>query len=109
LGEENEIENILPYEEEDQTKEILLSLVSEFMKNHLTQEAYLIFELESFPPEYIRARTKSRISGKLLVEYLGLPDTSTSVKYVNELRDEVKDTLLEARNYFSNNTPYVFS
>lgn len=107
VGEDNELENFIADPTEESTQEIMLGLIYEFMRKNLTQEAFEIFQVEQNPPEYIKVRTKSRVSGRLIAEYLGYPATSTSIKYINLLRDEVRDKILEARSYFSDNYQLV--
>ncbi len=101
--------NVIPSDDEPDEKTLFLSMALEFLKTELTREAYLVFELQLSPPEYLiqRSRSKNNITSKLLVEYLDLPDTRESVRYVDSLKTEIRLTIEKAREYF-HTTPALY-
>lgn len=98
--------HIIPDESEMDNKSLILNLVMEFMKERLTEEAYLIFSLELNPPSYIASRLNNiqqRIPSKLLAQYLDLSIDSKSISKLNRLRRDIKKHLEIAIQYFQQN------
>ena len=85
----------------------LLNLVTQYLKDNLSDDAYLIFEIELAPPLYIMQRldnfdkkTRDSIPNELLADYLGLPYDDKVNSYIGSLRRDVKNCINEAREYF---------
>lgn len=78
--------------EEEKAKSEMLDMMYNYMKEHLSMDAYMIFEVLLTPPPYIKERIKEngRITNLLLVEFFDMPKTNTSVKYISELRSDIQ-------------------
>ena len=78
--------------EEEKAKSEMLEMMYDNMKEHLSMDAYMIFEVLLTPPPYIKERIKEngRITNLLLVEFFDMPKTNSSVKYISELRSDIQ-------------------
>lgn len=78
--------------EEEKAKSEMLEMMYDYMKEHLSIDAYMIFEVLLTPPPYIKERIKEngRITNLLLVEFFDMPKTNVSVKYISELRSDIQ-------------------
>lgn len=78
--------------EEEKAKSEMLEMMYDYMKEHLSMDAYMIFEVLLTPPPYIKERIKEngRITNGLLVEFFDMPKTNSSVKYISELRLDIQ-------------------
>ena len=78
--------------EEEKAKSEMLEMMYDYMKEHLSIDAYMIFEVLLTPPPYIKERIKEngRITNLLLVELFDMPKTNASVKYISELRSDIQ-------------------
>lgn len=78
--------------EEEKAKSEMLDMMYDYMKEHLSMDAYMIFEVLLTPPPYIKERIKDsgRIANLLLVEFFDMPKTNSSVKYISELRSDIQ-------------------
>lgn len=78
--------------EEEKAKSEMLEMMYDYMKEHLSIEAYMVFEVLLTPPPYIKERIKDsgRITNLLLVEFFDMPKTNSSVKYISELRSDIQ-------------------
>lgn len=78
--------------EEEKAKSEMLEMMYDYMKEHLSIDAYMIFEVLLTPPPYIKERIKDngKITNGLLVEFFDMPKTNSSVKYISELRSDIQ-------------------
>lgn len=78
--------------EEEKAKSEMLEMMYSYMKDHLSIDAYMVFEVLLTPPPYIKERIKDsrRITNLLLVEFFDMPKTNSSVKYISELRSDIQ-------------------
>lgn len=78
--------------EEEKAKSEMLDMMYNYMKEHLSMDAYMIFEVLLTPPPYIKERIKEngRITNLLLVKFFDMPKTNASVKYISELRSDIQ-------------------
>lgn len=78
--------------EEEKAKSEMLEMMYDYMKEHLSIDAYMIFEVLLTPPPYIKERIKDsgRITNLLLAEFFDMPKTNSSVKYISELRSDIQ-------------------
>ena len=78
--------------EEEKAKGEMLDMLYKYMKKNLSPDAYLIFEILLSPPPYIKERIKdgSRITNILLVEFFDMPRTKSSVRYISELKEDIR-------------------
>jgi len=85
-------------------KEFFLGLALEFLKNHLSEQAFIVLNIELNPPLYILERlgdaSTTKIPSSLIGDYLGLEENKDSISKVNAWRREVKSAMLEAKEYF---------
>lgn len=78
-------------DEEVKAKEEMLELLYKYMKEKLSPDAYMVFEVLLTPPPYIKERIKDgeRITNIMLVEFFDMPRTKKSVKYIGELKQDI--------------------
>lgn len=78
--------------EEEKAKSEMLEMMYSYMKDRLSIDAYMVFEVLLTPPPYIKERIKDsgRITNLLLVEFFDMPKTNSSVKYISELRSDIQ-------------------
>lgn len=85
-------QNSISAKEEDVIKE-----VDKYMEEHLSMDAYLVWEALNHQPPYIRKRLHGeRVTNRLLAEFFDLPKSRNSVKYISKLRDEVHHWMKQA-------------
>lgn len=99
--------NFIPYDEETFNDEnIFLELALSFMKDKLSQDAYLLLDTQLNPPPFILEKlnkSNSKITVKILLEFFGLSDTNKNRKYISKLKKEIDITKNKAKEYFENN------
>lgn len=78
-------------DEEVKAKEEMLELLYKYMKEKLSPDAYMVFEVLLTPPPYIKERIKDgeRITNIMLVEFFDMPRTKKSAKYIGELKQDI--------------------
>ena len=77
--------------EEVQAKEEHMKMIEDYMREKLSPDAFLIFQLTMDPPEVlipVEDRGK-RISNITFVDFFEMPRTKSSVKYIAELRQDI--------------------
>lgn len=96
--EENLVDNADPYKE----KNNYLPVLMDFLKNHLSENAYLLLEVQLNPPPFILSKINpgadsslQKIPDHVYLEYLNLGSSENSYKYLKFLKNEIKD----ATNY----------
>lgn len=104
----NEHNNILlddPREERDFYYEKLTI----FMKNNLSDNAYMLLQLQLNPPPYILRRlnekgipTIHKIPDDLVAEYFDLGNSSKAFRYINDFKKEINNAILLAKTHFRN-------
>ena len=79
-------------DEEVKAKEEMLELLYKYMKEKLSPDAYMVFEVLLTPPPYIKERIKDgeRITNIMLVEFFDMPRTKSSVRYISELKEDIR-------------------
>ncbi|MAO08035.1 MAG: hypothetical protein CL596_04910 [Alteromonas sp.] len=108
---DNELINIIPSKDNSSdVKEIFYSLALSFMEKQLSDNAYLLLQVQLNPPPYIIERINnynSRIPNNLLCEYLGLDLGSKrkTDRYIKKLKKEIKDTTELAQEFFKGKDP----
>jgi hypothetical protein len=102
--------NIIPDVTENTEKEVLMGLALSFMKKHLSPEAFLVLDIQLNPPLYIMGRIKSNtklIPAQLIAEFIGLPNTNASIKFVKRLREEITIQTIKAKNHFNSSLAFT--
>ena len=105
LDGESELINIIPIDNEIQGEELFLEMALDFMKNKLSDDAFFIMNLELNPPPYIINRvnsTTAKIPSHILADYMDLGISNKAIKYINQLRKEIRIGTTMAREHFSN-------
>lgn len=108
---ESSLINIIPDDSLETTESIFYSLVYEFMKSKLTDNAWLVFQLQLNPPPYIlnqMDKSKARIPNELIIEYLGLDYTHESERFIKKIKKEINNAIKIAREYF-NSGDFIYS
>lgn len=112
ITEIEQFENIISTnpQTEDEGYNLFLNIALSFMKKHLTDDAYLVLELQIHTPNYIlskledlETRKSNSIPNELLADYLGLPNCNKVISYIGDLKREIKQTIELARDHFQQN------
>lgn len=91
-------EDYLDDNSDSKAKEEMIRLVNEYMKTNLSPDALLVWECTTTPPPYVEENAKfGKITNILLVEFFDLPRTRASVKYIGELREDIRYWIDRAR------------
>lgn len=105
----DEPENIFVDVTEDPTDKLMIKAAMEYMYENLNHEAMLVFEIDTYPPEYIIEKlyaTKHKnpnlnnIPAKYVAEYLGW-DSDNGTSYVLKLRRQYKLVMEMAKEHFA--------
>jgi hypothetical protein len=97
------IAGIIPGSSEIPNHQLFLDMALKYLKKNLCDDALLVLELELNPPPFIMdkmSNPKTKIPAKLIAEYLDLEPNKDSVRFINDLRNEVDYWVSEARSYF---------
>ena len=80
--------------DEDSTyKEELLKILYDYMNQHLSPDAILVFECLMTPTAFLLEKTDNgriRITNSMLAEFFNLPKSKTSIQYISDLRHDVE-------------------
>lgn len=107
------LQNVINYEDREEMEPLVGADVEEqslfrnealaYMKRNLPDEAYLIFQIDLYPPYYIINRLQQencnniqKIPARLISEYLGWENTNK----VNKLRQLISKTVQQAKDYY---------
>ena len=96
--------------ESAQRREFYMEKLDSFMKENLSDDAYLLFTIQLIPPSFITERMNQRglkptatIPTDLIVDYLGLEPNQSSTQYINGLRMELKAIQQKCAQYYKQN------
>ena len=74
-----------------QAKEEMIKMVNDYMKENLSMDAILVWEVITTPPPYIEEHMQfGKITNILIAEFFNLPKTRNAVKYIGELREDIR-------------------
>lgn len=97
-------------EEQSKPKDIYYTSLMKFMKDHLSDNAYALLEVQLNPPPYIITRQIEnsnerihKIPDQLLLEYFDLGFGAKSYIYLASLKKEIKKASNYAKEYFLKN------
>lgn len=111
---DSELINIIPDKSFQTPEQVFYDLAFEFMKNKLSDNAFILFQVQIDPPPYILDKIKncnSRIPNNLLASFLDIDMGSerATEKYIRNLKKEVNLAINNAREYFSNKDPLALT
>lgn len=73
----------------------------QYMREHLTEDEYLVFVTQLEPPPFIQSRMKlGKVTVEHLIDFFGLPRNTHSVKMINRYRKHIKEALKLAEKEF---------
>lgn len=104
---ESKLINYLPDSSDIDNEGIFMGLVTEFFKKELSDDAFMLFNLQMHPPLYILNRipkSNSPIPLNLILEFFDLDDIHKNIKYIRRLKQEIQLATKKAREEF-NPTP----
>lgn len=85
-------------------RDFFLNIALEFMKSHLSEQAFIVLKVELKPPLYILERlgnaSTAKIPSNLISDYLGMGTDREAISQVNSLRKEIKNVMETAQDYF---------
>lgn len=90
---------LLDDSEESRIKEEQSIEFHKYMKEHLTQDEYLVMQIQLDPPKWFEDKIKES-HGKLsilhLIDYFELPRDKTSINFFSQIRKNIQKTLEQA-------------
>jgi hypothetical protein len=98
-GESNLI-NYLPDKEDVSNSDIFYNLALEFFKKELSDDAFLLLQLQLNPPPFILNKIKksnAQIPNKLILEFFNLDVISKNIKYIRELKRDIDSAIKKAK------------
>lgn len=101
-GEHNLI-NIIPDTSMESTESIFIDMAISFMKQKLSEDAFLVLQIQLNPPPFITDRlnrSTSYIPNKLLMQFLDLDICNKNKKYISSLRKEITLQTEIAKEHF---------
>lgn len=104
---EFDIINIIPEQKSPDNPDLLYELTLEYMRNKLSDNAYMLFQIQFDPPPYIMNRlqnSNSRIPNKLVADYLNIEYGPEAEKYIKNMKREINNAIKSAKEYFKNNS-----
>lgn len=78
--------------EEDSYREECLQQIEEYMRKHLSEDAYLVFTVLTNPPDYIKnypGNGNGNVTAVSLVHFFELPHNRSSIRYIMDLRGDI--------------------
>jgi hypothetical protein len=104
LDDHHDLTNIIPSKEEIGDHDLFLEMALKYLKKNLSDDAFLVLELELNPPPFILSNIKNpntKIPANLIAEYLGIPINKDSINFIRDLRREKDYWIEEAKSHFS--------
>lgn len=100
-------ENLEVYDPLNDHREYYYQKMVTFMKANLSDNAYMLLQLQLNPPPYIINRVKEKPKGgihkipdQLIAEYFDLGSCRKALKYIDSLEKEIEQYTLIARHHF---------
>lgn len=97
-----------PYDEE--TRDHYYNALCKFLQEELSDNAYMLFQLQINPPLYVISAMKGmgienihKIPDQVICDYFNLGFDSYGIKYLKLLRKEIQMAVQSAKEHFSNN------
>lgn len=105
LDGEYDLINIIPDPNSLSTEDLFYSLAMEFMKEKLSDNAYMLLQIQLNPPPYILARidkVNSRIPNSLIIDFLNIKydNFSDAEKCIKNLKKEINQAIKNAKEFF---------
>lgn len=97
---------IQPIDDPREDREYLYEKCMRFMRTNLSDNAYMLLQLQINPPPYILRRLTEKsgsihkIPDELIAEYFDLGFSNEAIRYVGSLKNEIKQVTLIAKGYF---------
>jgi hypothetical protein len=92
--------NYIADKEDITTGELFLDIATEFMKKELSDNAFMLLNLQLNPPPFILNRitkSNSNIPIYLILEYFGLDNIAKNIKMIRNLRKEINNAIEKAK------------
>ena len=108
LDGEYDLINIIPDTDTENNTSVFYNMTVDFMKNKLSDNAYLLFQIQIDPPPFIINRLEKsnyRIPDKLICEFLNIDITPEADKYISSLKKEINNAIKSAKEHFKNCSP----
>lgn len=83
---------LLDTSEDDKYREECLQRIEEYMREHLSADAFLVFKVLMDPPEFIQeypGNGQGNITSMSLVKFFELPSNRSSIRFITELRKDI--------------------
>ena len=96
----------IPDIDPDTSKSIFYDMIIKYMKENLSENAYLVFQIQLNPPPFIinkLDRASSRIPNELIIEFLNIEydDYADADEFIQQLKKEITQVTKNAKEYFN--------
>lgn len=85
-----------------------IDMIYAYMKDKLSPDAYLLFEIQLDPPAFIKEQMKtqnSKISNMMLLDFFELRRTKANANFISKLRSEIDEYTEKAKTELRNSIP----
>lgn len=92
---------LLDTAEEDRHKEECLQQIEGYMKQHLSDDAFLVFKVLMDPPEFVKmypGNGQGNITSVSIVKFFELPSNRSSIRFITELRRDIDYWIEKAKS-----------
>lgn len=99
--EDSRKDDIPDLDEAEAQKQEKIEEVYEFMRNQVSKDAYLLFQIGLNPPAFIKERLRTEnaiIPVSIILEFFELPKTNLFIRYISDLRNEIKSAIESAKH-----------
>lgn len=100
-------ENLIEEHPENDPRDYYYNTIMKFMEGHLSENAFLIFQVQLNPPPFVLKRINpgedkdlQKIPDEVLLEYFDLGFTEKSYKYLTHLKKEIRNAIAYAKVKF---------
>jgi hypothetical protein len=100
---EYDLLNIIPDLAEEKSENLFYDMAMQFMRSQLTDNAYILFQVQIDPPPFIMSRIQncnSRISNQIIAEFLDLEYSVETESYIKSLKKEINNATKNAKDFF---------
>lgn len=98
---EGDKEDLPELSEEERVKQDNIDQMHDFMKQNLSADAYLLFQLQMNPPPYFFSeKGKPQLTTALLLDFFELPRTKPYIKYISALNKEINEAVEDMKLTF---------
>lgn len=88
-------EDLPEISEEERYKREKIEEIHDYMRTHVSTDAYLLFQIQMSPPPFFFSKNKKEpeLTCSTLLDFFELPKTRCYIKYITQLKAEIKSAI----------------